>query len=82
MNLKCKCCECYDSYEGCCAFDCSVDFKLSLSKVSEVARQYNMSSDWILGLINAINARNESDEHDDDDDILENFSMDFIDLDD
>ena len=52
-DLKCQCCRCWDSCEGCQAFDCDVDFKISIEKVKNVSRESGMSVEAIVGLIQA-----------------------------
>lgn len=52
-DLKCQCCRCYDSFDGCAAFDCQYDFEISLQRVKEVSRESGMSVDTIIALIQA-----------------------------
>ena len=52
-DLKCQCCRCWDSYEGCQGFDCDVDFKVSIEKVKHVSRESGMSVESIVALLQA-----------------------------
>jgi hypothetical protein len=37
-KLKCECCKCHDDFDGCTAFDCDIDFEISIAKVKETAK--------------------------------------------
>jgi hypothetical protein len=50
-HLKCKCCKCYDSFDGCQALDCDVDFGISIPRVKEVAKEYGLSVDTIAAVL-------------------------------
>lgn len=50
-DLKCQCCRCYDSFDGCTAFDCQYDFEISIARVKEVSRESGMSVDAIIALL-------------------------------
>jgi hypothetical protein len=52
-DLKCQCCKCYDSFDGCQAFDCKYDFDISIAKVKEVSKESGMSVEAIVALIQA-----------------------------
>lgn len=42
-NMKCYCCKCYDSFDGCTAWDCKNDFEISIEKIKQVAEDYGLS---------------------------------------
>lgn len=50
-DLKCKCCRCYDSFDGCTAFDCNYDFELSIDKIKGVAEDYGISVADVAALL-------------------------------
>ena len=50
-DLKCKCCKCYDSFDGCTAFDCEIDFQFSMEKAINIAREYGVSFDSIIAIL-------------------------------
>jgi hypothetical protein len=52
-DLKCQCCKCYDSFDGCTAFDCQYDFEISITKVKDISRESGMSVEAIVALIQA-----------------------------
>ena len=51
-NLKCYCCKYYDSFEGCAAWPCEDDFKISIEKIKQVAEDYGLNVADIIALIN------------------------------
>lgn len=66
-NLKCKCCHCWDSYEGCQGFDCDVDYKLSIHRVKETAKEYGVSIEVITAMLVAEENKRLSSCNDEDD---------------
>lgn len=50
-NLKCYCCKCYDSFNGCTAWDCKNDFEISIEKIKQVSEEYGISISDITALI-------------------------------
>ena len=50
-ELKCACCRCYDCFDGCTAWDCDVDFEVSIQRVKDAAKAYGMSVDMITALL-------------------------------
>ena len=50
-ELKCACCRCYDCFDGCTAWDCDIDFEVSIQRVKEAAKDYGMSVDMITALL-------------------------------
>ena len=50
-NLKCYCCRCYDSFDGCVAWNCADDFEISIEKIKEVSQDYGLSIADITALI-------------------------------
>lgn len=50
-KLKCECCKCYDSFDGCTAFDCQYDFEISVDKVHEAAKAYQLSPEFIMSML-------------------------------
>lgn len=50
-DLKCKCCQCWDSYEGCQGFDCDVDYKLSIQRVKETAKECGIPIEAITAML-------------------------------
>jgi hypothetical protein len=52
-DLKCQCCKCYDSFDGCTAFDCQYDFEIAITKVKAISRESGMSVEAIVALIQA-----------------------------
>ena len=50
-NLKCHCCRCYDSFDGCVAWNCADDFEISIEKIKEVSQDYGLSIADITALI-------------------------------
>lgn len=58
-DIKCKCCKCHDSFDGCTAFDCQYDFEISIQKVKETAQEYGMSVDTIMALLMTAANKNE-----------------------
>ena len=50
-KIRCSCCKCYDSFDGCTAFDCSVDFEIHPMKLRETAKEYGMSPGQIVAAI-------------------------------
>ena len=74
-RLKCNCCRRYDCYDGCIAFDCDVDFEISIAKVKETAEAYGMSADTITLMLmeeekKKEKARKEAEAEAEEDDIL------------
>ena len=39
-NLKCYCCKCYDSFDGCTAWSCKDDFEISIDKIKQATRNF------------------------------------------
>ena len=39
-DLKCACCKCYDSFDGCTAWSCKSDFEINIKKTKETADNY------------------------------------------
>lgn len=54
-NMKCYCCKCYDSFDGCTAWSCKDDFEISIDKIKQVSEDYGMSIADIVVLIGAEN---------------------------
>lgn len=50
-DLKCQCCKCYDSFDGCTAFDCECDHAISIPRVKEVAKEYGMTVADVAALL-------------------------------
>jgi hypothetical protein len=50
-DLKCKCCKCWDSYEGCQAWDCDTDFAIVIEKVNKTAKEYGISVEAIMAML-------------------------------
>lgn len=50
-NMKCYCCKCYDSFDGCTAWDCENDFEIIIEKLKQVAKDYGLSIVDITALI-------------------------------
>ena len=50
-NIKCYCCKCYDSFDGCTAWDCEHDFEIIIEKLKQVAKDYGLSIVDITALI-------------------------------
>lgn len=50
-NMKCYCCKCYDSFDGCTAWSCKDDFEISIDKIKQVSEEYGMSISDITALI-------------------------------
>lgn len=50
-DLKCKCCKCHDSFDGCTAFMCQYDFALSIEKIKQVAEDYGISVADVAALL-------------------------------
>lgn len=73
-DLKCQCCKCYDSFDGCTAFDCQYDFEISMSRVKNVSEESGMSVGTIIALLELEREneriRNEHRENETDDNIL------------
>lgn len=73
-DLKCQCCKCYDSFDGCTAFDCQYDFEISLQKAKEVSRESGMAVDTIIALIQAEEDRRRATSSDDDNILPDDFN--------
>ena len=58
-KLKCDCCRCHDDFDGCTAWDCDVDFEISMTKVKDTANAYGMSVDTITLMLMAEEERKE-----------------------
>lgn len=50
-NLKCYCCKYYDSFDGCAAWSCEDDFKISIEKIKQVSKDYGLSIRDTIALI-------------------------------
>lgn len=50
-NLKCYCCKCYDSFDGCTAWDCKNDFEISIEKIKQCLEVYGISISDLTALI-------------------------------
>lgn len=50
-NLKCYCCKYYDSFDGCTALSCKDDFKISIEKIKQVSKDYELSIQDTIALI-------------------------------
>lgn len=50
-NMKCYCCKCYDSFDGCAAWSCKDDFEISIDKIKQVSEEYGVSISDITALI-------------------------------
>jgi hypothetical protein len=50
-NLKCYCCKCYDSFDGCTAWSCKDDFEISIDKIKQVSKIMDLSIADITALI-------------------------------
>lgn len=50
-NMKCYCCKCYDSFDGCTVWACKDDFEISIDKIKQVSEDYGMSIADIVALI-------------------------------
>ena len=79
-KLKCTCCKCYDSFNGCTAWDCDVDFEISIAKVKDAAKEYGLSVDAIAAVLVANEekrlAENSKESNADEDNILpEDFNL-------
>ena len=50
-DLKCACCKCYDSFDGCTAWSCESDFEINIKKTKETAEDYGLDVSEVLALI-------------------------------
>ena len=50
-NMKCYCCKCYDSFDGCTAWDCENGFEIIIEKLKQVAENYGLDVHEVLALI-------------------------------
>ena len=69
-DLKCKCCQCWDSYEGCQGFDCDVDYKLSIQRVKETAKECGIPIEAMTAMLIAEENKTLSSSDDEADSIL------------
>lgn len=70
-DLKCRCCKCYDSFDGCTAFDCKYDFEISAQKLREASKECGISPGQIVAFIMAMDKANR--EIDADSELPDNF---------
>ena len=50
-DLKCACCKCYDSFDGCTAWSCESDLEINIKKTKETAEDYGLDVSEVLALI-------------------------------